>query len=192
MFNPIDKCIDLINIEYQSLQNKGFACYVLNIALARSPFHCSFNYKREFKELKKRICILTRIKKRFNTIWKVEQDLTMKNKVIALSQKIQDLRVQLEYMQMEEQSQMLLKCAAPSNLIITGSGDILRYTAYSLKFINATSYYLKRGSLDEIKRVTKAYTLASITSQTTQVVYQNVKSIKNHFTYSNFKALFTY
>lgn len=192
MFYPINKGIDAVNAEYQSIQEKGTACYIFDKIQERNPFKASHNYKKESKALAKKITILKQMKKSFTALWKEQQDPVMQNKLVRIGKRIQELETRLQYLHIEERGQTLLKWAAPCNLILPGSGDALRFPAYSLKFMNAAYYYFQQGSLDEIKRVAQAFTFASVTSQATKYVYQHIKSLKDYLTYPNFKALFTY
>jgi hypothetical protein len=116
----------------------------------------------------------------------------MKDRAVKLDKRIQELEAKLLHIYYGDRGQTLLKCAAPCNLIIPGTGDIFRIAAYSIKFISAVSYWIKKGNLDEVKRVAEAATLATITAEASQCVYGYFKDLKECLTFSNFKALFNY
>jgi hypothetical protein len=193
MFSAVaGKVLSSVYSSVEFIQKKGLSQFIFNKLEERNPFHSSPEHTKQVKVLTKNLSILKGIKKHFIARLIERRNDELQHKLHNLNHRIVHLTYHLNYLKQQEQGMMILKWATPCNLILPGTGNIIRTAAYTLKLINVCKSFFYNRREEELRQFLQEITIAHTVSVITTGIYDTIHHIKKLITYENFRSIFYY
>jgi hypothetical protein len=172
------RCVDT---EIKLINQSGVKSYLVEKLQEKNPLRPSNAYKAEYPVLIKRIRRLKILQRHYKQLLRegIGNTGETEQKLTNLNKKIIEYSTKLNLLSAQEKASKLHKLVTPCNLILPGSGNVVRVAAYTVRVISILKQKIHK--MEEMKSVTKEISLTGSITTLSVCAYQTIKHLTNKF-----------